>query len=98
MSCVELTFSPQPQLALFSAWNITSMYIFTSLVLATVIEAFSSFTSSSKGEHTITRDQWRSFKRAWHTVDTQRTGWIAPEDVGKLFSVSLSSFLPESFR
>ena len=79
-----------PQLALFASWNIISMYLFTSLILTTVIDAFSAFTQSTKSEHTITREQWRSFKHAWHEVDIHRTGSIPSRDIGKLFGVSSS--------
>ncbi|KAF4630243.1 hypothetical protein G7Y89_g7894 [Cudoniella acicularis] len=65
--------------ALFIAWNILSMYIFTSLFVSLIYESFSYVYQRSSGLGKVSREELRRFKQAWATLDPEGTGYISKE-------------------
>ncbi|KAH8663145.1 BcCCH1, calcium channel protein [Tricladium varicosporioides] len=65
--------------ALFIAWNILSMYIFTSLFVSLIYESFSYVYQRSSGLGKVSREEIRRFKQAWATLDPDGTGFISKE-------------------
>jgi hypothetical protein len=69
---------------LFIAWNILSMYIFTSLFVSLIYESFSYVFQRSNGLGKVSREEIRRFKQAWATLDPDGTGFIAKEQFPRL--------------
>ena len=74
--------------ALFSSWNIISMYIFVSLFVSLIFESFSYVYQRSGGMAVISRDEIRRFKQAWSEFDPNGTGYISKEAFPRLLGVS----------
>jgi hypothetical protein len=70
--------------ALFIAWNILSMYIFTSLFVSLIYENFSYVYQHSSRLGKISREEIRRFKQAWATLDPEGTGFITKEQFPRL--------------
>ncbi|CAG8953256.1 hypothetical protein HYFRA_00003459 [Hymenoscyphus fraxineus] len=70
--------------ALFIAWNILSMYIFTSLFVSLIYESFSYVYQHSSGLGKVSREEIRRFKQAWATLDPEGTGFITKEQFPRL--------------
>ncbi|GAA6064276.1 hypothetical protein JCM10212_000978 [Sporobolomyces blumeae] len=84
--------------ALFSLWNILSMYLFVNLVLGAVIENFS-FVFQDYGKVTsVNRGQMRSFKKLWTEFDPERTGYLAKADIPKFLSRLTGIFEVKVYR
>ncbi|CAG8454328.1 2140_t:CDS:10 [Diversispora eburnea] len=64
---------------LFITWNVLSMYIFANMFIVVVTENFSYCYQIA--------DELSLVKRAWGSVDTERTGYIKSTDFGRFFSV-----------
>ncbi|RDL41950.1 Voltage-gated potassium channel [Venustampulla echinocandica] len=69
---------------LFIAWNILSMYIFTSLFVSLIYESFSYVYQHSSGLGKVSREELRRFKQAWATLDPEGTGYISKEAFPRL--------------
>ncbi|GAA5967490.1 hypothetical protein JCM11641_000565 [Rhodosporidiobolus odoratus] len=84
--------------ALFILWNVLSMYLFVNLVLGAVIENFS-FVFQAYGKVTnINREQMRHFKKTWAQFDTERTGHLQPNDIGRFLHRLSSIFEVKIYR
>lgn len=70
--------------ALFILWNITSMYIFTSLFISLIYESFSYVYQHSSGLGKVSREEIRRFKQAWATLDPEGTGYITKDQFPRL--------------
>ncbi|QSZ29872.1 hypothetical protein DSL72_004390 [Monilinia vaccinii-corymbosi] len=76
--------SPAWARVLFIAWNIVSMYIFTSLFVSLIYESFSYVFQRSNGLSKVSRDELRRFKEAWALLDPDGTGFIEKEHFPRL--------------
>ncbi|RAL65069.1 hypothetical protein DID88_001176 [Monilinia fructigena] len=76
--------SPTWARVLFIAWNIVSMYIFTSLFVSLIYESFSYVFQRSNGLSKVSRDELRRFKEAWALLDPDGTGFIEKEHFPRL--------------
>lgn len=76
--------SPTWARVLFIAWNIVSMYIFTSLFVSLIYESFSYVFQRSNGLSKVSRDEIRRFKEAWALLDPDGTGFIEKEHFPRL--------------
>jgi voltage-dependent calcium channel len=77
--------------ALFTIWNILSMYFFANACTAVVYSntsARSSLPSSKEVVNAVSRDEIRRFKQAWATLDPEGTGYISKEWFPRLLGVS----------
>ncbi|KAI8359295.1 Ion transport protein-domain-containing protein [Mortierella sp. GBAus27b] len=63
--------------SLFISFNIISMYIFTNMFIAEVMQKFSSVYPTAP----VTREDIRSFKTAWDEIDTDKDGYIQEGDL-----------------
>jgi hypothetical protein len=68
--------------SLFISFNIISMYIFTNMFIAEVMQKFSSMYPTAP----VTREDIRSFKAAWKKFD--KDGYIQNEDLAEFLGVS----------
>lgn len=69
---------------LLVAWNLISMYIFTSLFVSLIFESFSYVYQRSGGLSIVTREEVRNFKAAWAEFDPKGTGWVSKERFPRL--------------
>jgi hypothetical protein len=63
---------------LFLTFNIISMYIFTAIFVAVVADNFSYVYQIQANFSLVNRDEIRKFKMTWAAIDTERTGYVAP--------------------
>ncbi|KAL1918646.1 uncharacterized protein VTP21DRAFT_2668 [Calcarisporiella thermophila] len=77
---------------LFLSFNIISMYIFTAMFVVVVLDNFSYCYQIASSFSLINRDEIRNFKRAWATIDTERTGYIQKKDFVRFFRLLSGSF------
>jgi len=76
--------STQWAYTLFITFNVISMYIFTNMFIAEVMQKFSYVYPTTH----FTRNDLRSFKMAWDEIDTNHDGHITEKDLGEFLSVS----------
>lgn len=63
---------------LFLTFNIISMYIFIAIFVAVVADNFSYVYQIKANFSLVNRDEIRKFKMIWASVDTERTGYVRP--------------------
>ncbi|KAF9116172.1 calcium channel protein [Mortierella sp. AM989] len=73
---------------LFMSFIIISMYIFTNMFIVVVMHNFSYVYQIAPGFSLINREEIRDLKKAWASVDTDRTGFIQEKDLTR-FLMSL---------
>ncbi|KAF9999058.1 calcium channel protein [Entomortierella chlamydospora] len=66
---------------LFISFNIISMYIFTNMFIVVVMHNFSYVYQIAPGFSLINREEIRSFKKVWGSIDTKKTGYIQEKDL-----------------
>ncbi|KAI0231052.1 hypothetical protein L0F63_007338, partial [Massospora cicadina] len=73
--------SPAWSYTLFMSFNILSMYIFLNMFAGVVVDHFSYCyqLSEANSSDLLSRNQIRSFKRAWGAFDTHRAGYLKPD-------------------
>ncbi|CAO3645074.1 unnamed protein product [Mucor hiemalis] len=64
---------------LFLTFNIISMYIFIAIFVAVVADNFSYVYQIKANFSLVNRDEIRNFKMVWASVDTERTGYVTPD-------------------
>jgi hypothetical protein len=77
--------------ALFTIWNILSMYFFANACTAVVYSntsVHSSIPSSNEVVNAVRREDIRRFKQAWASEDPEGTGYISKEQFPRLLGVS----------
>ncbi|KAK3818698.1 MAG: Ion transport protein-domain-containing protein [Benniella sp.] len=73
--------STQWAYTLFITFNVISMYIFTNMFIAEVMQKFSYVYPTAQ----ITRDDTRSFKMAWDKIDVDHNGYLEEKELEKFF-------------
>ncbi|KAK3818697.1 MAG: Ion transport protein-domain-containing protein [Benniella sp.] len=86
--------STQWAYTLFITFNVISMYIFTNMFIAEVMQKFSYVYPKAH----ITRDDTRSFKVAWDKIDTEHSGYILQDDLGRLLGKLRGIFEVRTFN
>ncbi|CEP08594.1 hypothetical protein [Parasitella parasitica] len=70
---------------LFLTFNIISMYIFIAIFVAVVADNFSYVYQIKANFSLVNRDEIRKFKMTWASIDTERTGYVKPNEYMTLF-------------
>ncbi|KAL8283193.1 hypothetical protein RQP46_005971 [Phenoliferia psychrophenolica] len=84
--------------ALFSTWNVLSMYLMSNLILGAVVENFSYVFQIYGKVQTINREQMRGYKRVWQQFDPDRTGFMQKKDIVPFLGQLTGVFEVKIFR
>jgi hypothetical protein len=81
--------NPAEVRALFTVWNILSMYFFANVCTAVVFVYASTNIESPSSLSPISREELRRYKEAWAVFDPQGTGYVPREKIARLLGVSI---------